>query len=203
MKKIGLYPDVVIGCHGGGSNFGGLAFPFLQDKFQGKQVRAVAVEPLACPSLTQGEYLYDFGDTAGLTPLLRMYTLGHDFVPPGIHAGGLRYHAAAPLVSKLYHDGYVEAQAYGQTDVFQSALLFAQTEGILPAPEAAHAIHAAVVEAMTAKESGEKRVILFGLSGHGHFDLTAYEAFLENKLNNITFSPEMLAASIKTVPKVD
>ncbi len=203
MAKADLYPDVVIACHGGGSNFAGLAFPFLQDKFQGKEVRAVAVEPTACPTLTRGQYLYDFGDTAGLTPLIRMYTLGHDFIPPGIHAGGLRYHGAASLVSKLYHDGYIEAQAYGQTEVFQSALLFAQTEGILPAPEAAHAIHAAVVEAAAAREAGEKRVILFNLSGHGHFDLTAYDDYLENKLNNITFSPEMQAESKKTIPKVE
>ncbi|NPV28582.1 MAG: TrpB-like pyridoxal phosphate-dependent enzyme [Firmicutes bacterium] len=203
MEKAGFYPDIVIGCHGGGSNFAGLAFPFLRDKFQGKKIRVVAVEPLACPTLTKGEYLYDFGDTAGLTPLMRMYTLGHDFVPPGIHAGGLRYHGAAPLVSKLYHDGYIEARAYGQTDVFRSAVLFARTEGILPAPESAHAIHAAVVEAEAAREAGEKKVILFNLSGHGHFDLTAYDAYLENRLDNITFSPEMLAESLKTVPKLD
>lgn len=203
LAKIGLYPDVVIGCHGGGSNFAGLAFPFLQDKFKGQKVRAVAVEPLACPTLTKGQYLYDFGDTVGLTPLVRMYTLGHDFIPPGIHAGGLRYHGAAPLVSKLYHDGYIEAQAYGQTEVFHSAVLFTRTEGILPAPESAHAIHAAVMEAQMAKEANDKRVILFNLSGHGYFDLSAYEAYLENRLNNVTYSSEVLADSLKTVPVVD
>jgi tryptophan synthase beta chain len=203
MEKIGVYPDVVIGCHGGGSNFAGIAFPFLKDKFEGKNVRAVAVEPLACPTLTKGAYLYDYGDTAGFTPLLKMYTLGHDFVPPGIHAGGLRYHGAAPLVSKLYHDGYIEAKAYGQLEVFQSLILFARTEGILPAPESAHAIHAAILEAEEAKEKGESKVILFNLSGHGHFDLAAYEAYLNNKLDNVTYSPEMVAKSLETVPKIE
>jgi len=202
MEKIGLYPDVIFGCHGGGSNFSGLVFPFLQDKFNGKKFRAVAIEPTSCPTLTMGKYLYDFGDTAGFTPLMKMYTLGHDFVPPGIHAGGLRYHGASPLVSKLYHDGYIEAQAFDQTDVFKSAVMFAQNEGILPAPESAHAIHAAVVEALKAKEAGEKRVILFGLSGHGHFDLTAYSAFLNNQLSNAQYTQEMLEEGLKSVPKV-
>lgn len=202
LSKIDVYPDVVIGCHGGGSNFAGLAFPFLQDKLQGKKVRAVAVEPLACPTLTKGKYLYDFGDTVGLTPIVKMYTLGHDFIPPGIHAGGLRYHGAAPLVSKLYHDGYIEARAYGQLDVFNSALLFARTEGIVPAPESAHAVHAAVIEAEMAKKSGEKKIILFNLSGHGYFDLSSYDAFLGNKLDNVSFSTEKLEESLRNVPEL-
>src|SRR5690606_20315864 len=167
MELAGDYPDVVFGCHGGGSNFAGLAFPFLADKFAGKEVRAVAVEPTACPTLTRGNYAYDFGDTAGLTPLIRMHTLGHTFVPPGIHAGGLRYHGAAPLVSHLLHQGFIEAEAYGQRDVFEAAIRFAATEGIIPAPESAHAICAAIKEAERCKEAGESRVILFGLSGHG------------------------------------
>jgi tryptophan synthase beta chain len=202
LEKVGVYPDVVIGCHGGGSNFGGIAFPFLQDKFAGKKVRAVAVEPLACPTLTRGEFLYDLGDVAGFTPLMEMYTLGHDFMPPGIHAGGLRYHGASPLVSRLLHDGLIEAKAYGQTEVFKSAVLFAQSEGILPAPESAHAIHGAVVEALAAREAGEKKVILFNLSGHGYFDLTAYEAYLSNRLDDVEYPPETLEASLKSVRSI-
>ena len=202
MAKAGAYPDVVIGCHGGGSNFGGIAFPFLQDKFNGKKLRALAVEPLACPSLTKGKYLYDFGDEAGFTPLMQMYTLGHNFMPPGIHAGGLRYHGASPLVSKLLDDGLIEAQAYRQTEVFRSAVLFAQSEGILPAPESAHAIHGAIVEALAAKEAGEKKVILFNLSGHGYFDLTAYDAYLGNRLDDVEYPSEALEASLKSVPSV-
>ena len=202
MAKAGAYPDVVIGCHGGGSNFGGIAFPFLQDKFNGKKLRALAVEPLACPSLTKGKYLYDFGDEASFTPLMQMYTLGHNFMPPGIHAGGLRYHGASPLVSKLLDDGLIEAQAYRQTEVFRSAVLFAQSEGILPAPESAHAIHGAIVEALAAKEAGEKKVILFNLSGHGYFDLTAYDAYLGNRLDDVEYPPEALEASLKSVPSV-
>jgi len=202
MEKIGVYPDVVIGCHGGGSNFAGLVFPFIKDKFQGQKVRALAVEPQACPTLTKGPYLYDFGDNVGLTPLLKMYTLGHDFMPPGIHAGGLRYHGAAPLTSKLVKDGYIDAKAYGQVEVFDSVVLFARTEGILPAPETAHAIHAAIEEAKEARESGEKRIILFNFSGHGHFDLYAYESYLANKLTNISYDSEKLAESLANVPKV-
>lgn len=202
MAKAGVYPDVVIGCHGGGTNFGGIAFPFLQDKINGKQVRAVAVEPLACPTLTKGKYLYDLGDVAGFTPLMEMYTLGHDFMPPGIHAGGLRYHGASPLVSKLLHDGLIEAQAYKQTEVFGSAVLFARTESILPAPESAHAIHGAVVEALAAREAGEKKVILFNLSGHGYFDLTAYDSYLSNKLDDVEYAPEVLEASLKGIASV-
>lgn len=202
MEKIGVYPDAIFACHGGGTNFSGLIFPFLQDKFKGKKFRAVAVEPTSCPTLTKGKYLYDYGDVAGFTPIMKMYTLGHDFVPPGIHAGGLRYHGASPLVSKLYHDGYIEAEAYNQTDVFRSAVFFARQEGILPAPESSHAIHAGIVEAEKARESGEKRVILIGLSGNGFFDLTAYNAYLEKRLIDAPYTEEMLTEGLQTVPEV-
>src|SRR5690606_26676930 len=164
LEKAGEYPDVVFGCCGGGSNFAGLAFPFLYDKLTaGKKVRLVAVEPEACPTLTKGKFAYDFGDVAKLTPLLMMYTLGHEFMPPGIHAGGLRYHGDSPLVSQLYHDGLIEAVACSQTRVFEAAVQFAQAEGIVPAPESAHAVRAAIDEALAAREAGEKRVILIGL----------------------------------------
>jgi tryptophan synthase beta chain len=184
MERAGEYPDIVIGCVGGGSNFGGIAIPFLKDKFSGKNIRAIAVEPESCPTLTKGEYRYDFGDTAHLTPLLPMYTLGSEFVPPSIHAGGLRYHGMAPIVSRLYRDKLIEAQAYGQLQVFEAAVLFARTEGIIPAPESAHAIRAAIEEGRRAKEEGKKKVILFNLSGHGHFDMSAYDAYLSGKLTN-------------------
>lgn len=184
MEIAGEYPDIVIGCVGGGSNFGGLVLPFIKDKFEGKKIRAIAVEPTSCPSLTGGEYRYDFGDVAGLTPLLLMYTLGHDFMPPAIHAGGLRYHGMSPLVSKLYKEKYIEAQAYPQTEVFDAGVLFARTEGIIPAPESSHAIKAAIEEAKKAKEEGTKKVILFNLSGHGLLDLSAYDAYFSGHLNN-------------------
>jgi tryptophan synthase beta chain len=184
MELAGEYPDILIACHGGGSNFAGLTFPFLQDKLAGtrKTLRAIAAEPLACPSLTAGPREYDFGDTAETTPLLMMHTLGHRFVPPPVHAGGLRYHGSAPLVSHLLGAGVIEAKAYHQGDVFDSAVKFAQSEGTIPAPESAHAIHCAVGEALAAREAGEKRVILFNLSGHGHFDLTSYESFLNGTM---------------------
>jgi tryptophan synthase beta chain len=197
MEMAGEAPDVVIGCVGGGSNFSGLAFPFMPEKFKGKKTRFVAVEPDACPTLTRGDYLYDFGDTAATTPLIKMYTLGHTFVPPGIHAGGLRYHGAAPLLCLLYHHKYVEAVAYQQRTVFDAALQFARTEGILPAPESAHAIRKAIDEAIEAKVAGKPRTILFGLSGHGHFDLGAYEAHLAGRLEDFAY-PE---AAIKTAMK--
>lgn len=184
MEKVGCFPDIIIGCHGGGSNFGGLIAPFVSDKLEGKGMRIIAVEPSSCPTLTEGEYRYDYCDTAGLTPLLKMYTLGHQFTPPGIHAGGLRYHGASPIISSLYNNKVIEAQAYPQTDIFQSAITFARSEGILPAPESAHAIHAAVVEALKARDAGEEKVILFGLSGHGYFDMSAYEDYLAGRLNN-------------------
>jgi tryptophan synthase beta chain len=185
MELAGEFPDMVIACHGGGSNFAGLAFPFLQEKLSGRQkhLRVIAAEPAACPSLTAGRREYDFGDTAGTTPLMMMHTLGHAFVPAPVHAGGLRYHGSAPLVSQLLADGLIEAEAYEQTDVFGSALMFARSEATIPAPESAHAIHSVVQHARTARERGEKTVILFNLSGHGIFDLAAYEAFLSGKMS--------------------
>ncbi len=182
MELLGLYPDYVIGCVGGGSNFSGLAFPFLKDKLTGEkpQTEFIAVEPVACPTLTRGQYRYDYGDTAGLTPLLKMYTLGHDFIPSPIHAGGLRYHGDAPLLCLLYHEGYISAAAYEQKEVFEAAVLFARTEGIIPAPESAHAIKKAIDLALEHKD--EEKVILFNLSGHGYLDLAAYEAFLGGRL---------------------
>lgn len=203
MEKIDEYPDMVIGCCGGGSNFGGIAFPFLHDKLvNGKKIDFLAVEPAACPTLTKGAFAYDFGDVAGLTPLMEMYTLGHDFMPPGIHAGGLRYHGESPLVSRAYHDGYIGARAVHQTDVFDAAVLFAKTELILPAPESAHAIRTVVDEALHCKETGEAKTILFCLSGHGNFDLTAYEDHFNKKLTNIEFSDEMLKEGLKELPVI-
>jgi tryptophan synthase beta chain len=185
MDMAGETPDVVIGCAGGGSNFSGLAFPFLRDRLRGtSSTRFLAVEPASCPSLTQGEYRYDFGDTAGTTPLLKMHTLGNDFRPAPIHAGGLRYHGMAPMVSHLYDLGFLEAKAYRQTECFDAALQFARTEGIVPAPESSHAIRAAIDEAIEAREAGEERVILFNLSGHGLFDMAAYDAYLAGELTD-------------------
>jgi tryptophan synthase beta chain len=191
MELAGEEPDVVVGCFGGGSNFAGVALPYLPDRMNGSAVRLLAIEPTACPTLTRGAFDYDFGDTAGMTPLMKMYTLGHRFVPPRIHAGGLRYHGAAPLCSHLLRHGYLEARAYQQLDVFEAALQFAQAEGIIPAPESAHAIKGAVDEALQAKEEGKKRVVLFNLSGHGHFDMASYEAFLGGKLENFGFETEL------------
>lgn len=175
LEKAGESPDIIIGCVGGGSNFAGISFPFIKDKMDGKSIRFIAVEPKACSSLLSGAYKYDFGDTAKMTPLLKMHTLGCGFVPPPIHAGGLRYHGMAPLISLLYDKGLIEAQAYGQEEVFEAGLLFAKTEGIIPAPESAHAVKAAIE---AARECKEKKTIVFNLSGHGHFDLGAYDAYL-------------------------
>jgi tryptophan synthase beta chain len=202
MKMAGDQADVVIGCFGGGSNFGGLAVPFVPLKQKGDPVRLMAVEPSACPTLTRGAYAYDFGDIAKLTPLLKMYTLGHDFVPPGIHAGGLRYHGAAPLLSHLHRHGVIESRAYPQTPVFEAALQFARTEGILPAPESAHAIRAAVDEALAAREEGRSRTILFGLSGHGHFDLAAYDSYLSGKLQDYALPEAEIQRAMAAMPKV-
>jgi tryptophan synthase beta chain len=184
MEIAGEYPDLVIACHGGGSNFAGLAFPFLNDKLNGsrKRLRVVAAEPSACPSLTAGKREYDFGDTAGTTPLMMMHTLGHGFVPAPVHAGGLRYHGSAPLVSHLLAAGLIEAEAYEQGEVFESALTFARCEGTIPAPESAHAIHSVVRHAQAARAANEKSVILFNLSGHGIFDFAAYDSFLSGKM---------------------
>lgn len=203
LKRAGEYPDVVIGCCGGGSNFGGIAFPFLYDQMHNNnKTRVIAVEPSACPTLTRGAYTYDSGDVAGFTPLLQMYTLGHNFQPAGIHAGGLRYHGASPLVSRLLHDGLIEARAYGQTGVFEASIAFARTEGILPAPETAHAIKAAIDTALECKESGQEKTILFNFSGHGHFDLTAYDAFLSGKIKDYEHPQELIDKSIASLPKI-
>ncbi|MDX6642166.1 MAG: tryptophan synthase beta chain [Solirubrobacteraceae bacterium] len=196
-------PDVVVGCVGGGSNFAGLSFPFVRRVLRGEaSMRFVAAEPAACPTLTRGVYRYDFGDTVGLTPLMPMYTLGHDFVPPPVHAGGLRYHGDAPLLCGLVKAGAVEARAYKQNETFEAALRFARTEGIIPAPEPAHAIRAVIEEADAAREAGEARVILFGLCGHGHFDLSAYEAYLSGKLEDPEFSEADMEAALERLPEV-
>ena len=185
MEMAGEYPDLVIACHGGGSNFAGLAFPFLRDKLNGtrKNLRAIAVEPSSCPTLTKGPREYDFGDVAGNTPLMMMHTLGHKFIPAPVHAGGLRYHGSAPLVSHMLAAKMIEAEAYVQGEVFASAIKFAQCEGTIPAPESAHAIHSVILHALKARESGEKKVILFNLSGHGHFDLAAYDSYLSGTMD--------------------
>lgn len=202
MEMVDDYPDVVIGCCGGGSNFAGIAFPFIPDKLAGKKVRLVAVEPAACPTLTKGVFAYDFGDVAGYTPMLKMYTLGHDFTPSGIHAGGLRYHGESPLVSQLYHDGLLEAVAVKQNPTFAAATLFAQTEGIVPAPESAHAIRTAIDEALKAKEEGVSRTIVFNLSGHGHLDLFSYDKYLSGETEDVEFSDEELKESLRNLPQL-
>lgn len=202
FEVVGDYPDVIIGCCGGGSNLGGVSFPFLYDKIHGKDLRVIAVEPISCPTLTKGEFRYDFGDTAGLTPFLMMYTLGHDFVPPGIHAGGLRYHADAPLVCQLYHDKLIEAVSYGQTVVFEAAISFAKSEGIIPAPESAHAIRAAMDEAIRCKEEGKQKTIFFNLSGHGNFDLTAYADYIAGKLEDYAYPDEKIKEALAKLPVI-
>lgn len=200
MEKAGHYPDVVIACSGGGSNFCGIALPFVREKIkEGKKTRIIAVEPTACPSLTKGKFTYDYGDVAQLTPKMMMYTLGSSFIPPGIHAGGLRYHGASPIQSQLLHDGLIEAKAYGQLDVFEAAKLFARTEGIIPAPESSHAIKAAIDEALMAREAGEDKTILFCLSGHGHFDMSAYDAYLSGTLRDSSLSEEEIQETLKAL----
>ncbi|HEY0389599.1 MAG TPA: TrpB-like pyridoxal phosphate-dependent enzyme [Gaiellales bacterium] len=191
--------DVVIGCVGGGSNFGGIALPFVGEKIAGADIEIIACEPAACPTLTRGPFAYDFGDTAQLTPLVAMHTLGHDFVPPGIHAGGLRYHGVAPIVSQLLLDGLIRAEAFTQTDCFASAIQFARAEGIIPAPESSHAIHGAVQAAKRADESGTSQVILFNLSGHGHFDMGAYEAYLHGDLEEFELPEEEIQRALKAI----
>ena len=194
-------PDVLVGCTGGGSNFGGLSFPFMREKLAGRMNPVIrCVEPAACPTLTKGEYRYDFGDTAGMTPLLKMHTLGHDFIPEPIHAGGLRYHGMAPLVSHVYEQGLVEAIAIGQVECFTAALQFARAEGIIPAPEPTHAIAAAVREALACKESGEEKVILTALCGHGHLDLAAYETFLSGEMVDYDLPDTAIAEAMARVP---
>jgi tryptophan synthase beta chain len=202
LELAGEEPDVVIACVGGGSNFGGLAIPFLRRVLRnGAKTRFVAAEPAACPTLTRGVYAYDFGDTVGLTPLMPMYTLGHDFVPPPVHAGGLRYHGDSPLVCGLVKQGLVEPRAYRQNETFEAAVKFARTEGIIPAPEPAHAIRAVIDEANAAREAGESRVILFGLCGHGHFDLSAYDSYLAGKLEDPEFSEADMQAALGRLPQ--
>lgn len=203
MAIAGDYPDVVIGCHGGGSNFAGLGFPFVADKANGKDVRILAAEPISCPTLTKGVYAFDYGDTAKMAPISKMYTLGHDFMPPGIHAGGLRYHGAAPLVSQLLDAGIIEAKAVGQIECFEAAVQFARTEGIIPAPESSHAIRAAFDEALQAKEEGKEKTILFNLSGHGHMDMAAYDAFFAGDLDNYEYPSEAVKDSLAHLPKVE
>ncbi|MBV8944244.1 MAG: TrpB-like pyridoxal phosphate-dependent enzyme [Solirubrobacterales bacterium] len=202
MAMAGEEPDVVIACVGGGSNFGGLTFPFLRRVLRGQaKTRFLAAEPAACPTLTRGVYAYDFGDTVGLTPLMPMYTLGHDFVPPPVHAGGLRYHGDSPLVCGLVKQGLVEPRAYRQNETFDAAVRFARAEGIIPAPEPAHAIRAVITEADAAREAGEERVILFGLCGHGNFDLSAYDAYLAGKLEDPEFSQADLDTALAHLPE--
>ncbi|MAS34721.1 MAG: TrpB-like pyridoxal phosphate-dependent enzyme [Anaerolineaceae bacterium] len=203
MELAGEYPDVVVGPIGGGSNFAGIGLPFLhQNLTAGKQTRLVGVEPAACPSLTRGKYAYDFGDTAGMTPLVKMYTLGHDFVPAPLHAGGLRYHGMASIICEMYDQGLMEATAIPQLETFQAAITFARSEGIIPAPEAAHGIAAAIREAQAAKEAGEKRVVLFNLCGHGHFDMSAYDAYFAGELTDYEYPQEEIERAMAALPQV-
>src|ERR671917_584093 len=201
MELAGEYPDVVVGCVGGGSNFGGVAFPFIRENLvNGRGTRIVAVEPSSCPTLTKGRYVYDFGDTAGTTPMMKMYTLGHTFVPSGIHAGGLRYHGDSPIVSALVAEGLVGARAYAQNPTFEAGVTFARAEGIVPAPEVTHAIKATIDLALAAREDGEQWVILFNLCGHGHFDLAAYEAYLADELVDLEYSEEEIERAVAQIP---
>jgi tryptophan synthase beta chain len=203
MEMADDYPDIVIGCTGGGSNFGGIAFPFIGAQLRGgKKVRVIAVEPASCPSLTQGKYAYDFGDTGHLTPLVKMHTLGSTFMPPATHAGGLRYHGMAPLVSHVHQLGLIEARAYRQTEVFEAGVRFARTEGIVPAPEANHAVKAAIDEALKCKQDGSAKTILFNLCGHGHFDMQAYNDYFAGKLVDQNYNPAELAMALAGLPPV-
>jgi tryptophan synthase beta chain len=204
MEMADAYPDVIVGCTGGGSNFAGIVFPFLGQKLRGgKDVRIVAVEPAACPSLTKGRYAYDFGDTGHLTPLTKMHTLGSTFIPPGFHAGGLRYHGMSPLVSHIKELGLIEATAYTQLDCFEAGVEFARAEGIIPAPEANHAVKGAIVEALRCKEEGRSEAILFNLCGHGHFDMQAYTDYFAGKLQDMHYSEEELAMALAGLPSVE
>ena len=203
LAKVGETPDLLVGCTGGGSNFGGLSFPFLREKMAGRMNPTIrCVEPAACPSLTKGEYRYDFGDTAGMTPLMKMHTLGHGFIPDPIHAGGLRYHGMSPLVSHIYELGLVEATAIPQLECFNAAVLFARNEGIVPAPEPTHAIAAAIREAMLCKETGEEKVILTALCGHGHLDLAAYQQYMAGEMVDLDLSDEAVAEAMQQVPVI-
>ena len=204
MDLAGEYPDVVIGCVGGGSNFAGLAYPFLREKLlNGRDTRFVAVEPTATPTLTRGPYAFDYGDTAKMAPILKMFTLGHDFVPPPIHAGGLRYHGMAPSICALYDAGYIDARAVPQLATFAAAVAFTRAEGIIPAPETAHAVRAAIDEALDAKEKGEERVIVFNFSGHGNFDLASYQSYLAGELQDYEHPEDAIQAALEKLPQVD
>ena len=202
MEMADAYPDIIIGCAGGGSNLAGISFPFIPEKLKGKDTRLIAVEPAASPSLTKGEFTYDFGDAIGMTPLLKMHTLGHTFVPNPIHAGGLRYHGMAPLVSALLEAGIYEARSYNQNECFESGVLFAKNEGIIPAPEPTHAIKAAIDEALACKESGEEKNILFHLCGHGHLDMTAYDNYFSGKMIDYALPSEDIVEAMKSVPRL-
>jgi tryptophan synthase beta chain len=203
MEMAGEYPDIVIGCAGGGSNFAGFAYPFLHQNFtNGMNTRVIACEPASCPTLTRGQYTFDYGDTARMAPVVKMHTLGHSFVPPGIHAGGLRYHGMAPSVSALVKNGNIEARAVQQLDTFSAAITFARAEGIVVAPETSHAVRVAIEEALQCKESGEKKVIAFNLSGHGHFDMGAYDAYMKGELHDHDYAQEAINAAMQEVPQV-
>jgi tryptophan synthase beta chain len=203
LAKVGDTPDIIVGCTGGGSNFGGLSFPFLREKLAGKINPTIrCVEPAACPSFTKGEYRYDFGDTAGMTPLVKMHTLGHDFIPEAIHAGGLRYHGMSPLLSHIYELGLIEAEAIAQTECFEAGVQFARTEGIVPAPEPTHAIAAAIREAKKCTETGEEKVILTAMCGHGHFDMAAYDAYFRGELEDFDYPEEAVRAAMERVPVI-
>ncbi len=203
MEEAGDYPDIVIACVGGGSNFAGLAFPFIGEKVRkGKKTRIIAAEPAACPTLTKGVFAYDFGDKSQYTPLLKMHTLGHDFVPPGIHAGGLRYHGMSPLVSAAYDAGLIEAQSFMQNDIFAAAVSFSRSEGIIPAPESAHALACAQREAEACRQSGDEKTIVLNLSGHGHFDMASYDRYLDGKLEDYEYPEEKIKESMARLPKM-
>ncbi len=202
LALVDEYPDMIFAPCGGGSNFGGLAFPFFADKAAGKEVELIAVEPTSCPTLTKGTYAYDFGDAIGLTPLMKMYTLGHDFMPPGIHAGGLRYHGDSALISQLYHEGLLGAVAVPQTETFEAGVLFAKSEGIVPAPESTHAVAATIREAKRCAETGEAKTLLFNLSGHGHFDMTSYDRYFAGELEDYEYPEEAIRESLTHLPKV-
>jgi tryptophan synthase beta chain len=204
MEMAGEYPDIVIGCAGGGSNFAGFAFPFVHKNLsEGKKTRIIAVEPASCPSLTKGKYTFDYGDTAAMAPVVKMYTLGHTFIPPGIHAGGLRYHGMAPSVSALLDHGDIEARAVKQLETFQAAVMFSRAEGVIPAPESAHAIRVAIDEALRCKADGKGKVIAFNLSGHGHFDMTAYDSYHRGELVDFEYPEHMVEEAMRHLPQVN
>ncbi len=203
LEMADVEADVIIGCVGGGSNFAGLAFPFIKEKLEKRpDLDIIGVEPTACPTLTKGLYAYDFGDVAGLTPIMKMYTLGHDFIPPSIHAGGLRYHGMAPLVSKVHQEGLIRSKAYHQNEVFKAAVTFARSEGIIIAPETAHAVKAVIDEAVACRQSGEEKTIVFNASGHGHFDLSSYEAYFAGNLPDYEYPAELIKESLGHLPRV-